>query len=393
MDRRRFLRTSGLVSTALLAPRFVRAMDVRPMAGDRKLVIVQLSGGNDGLNTVVPFVDDAYYNARPQLAIPPAQVLRLTDEVGLNAGMEAFQRLFLDGRMTILNGVGYPDPDRSHFRSMDIWHTASGSDTYLETGWLGRYLDGTKAAPHEVVEFGGALSLANKGAERKAIAISDPQRFYATTREPYFAALAGRSHEEDHQQLGYLYRTMVETYESAGHIHEHLRPRGGAVAYPATPLGQQLKHVGDFIRSGIGTRVFYTSMSGFDTHVAQQGKHQKALSAVSEAVGAFMKDMKEEGLSKEVVVMVFSEFGRRVKQNASQGTDHGTAGNVFLLGEGLVHPGLFNAMSSLSTLDDNGDLRFSVDFRSIYVALLEQWLRVPAGPIVPGGLKAPKLLV
>ena len=235
--------------------------------------------------------------------------------------------------------------------------------------------------------------MANKGAVRKAIAISEPQRFYATTREPYFAALAGRSHEEDHPQLGYLYRTMVETYESAGYIHEHLSTKGGVVTYPATPLGQQLKHVADFIRSGIGTRVFYTSMSGFDTHVAQAGKHQKALSAMSEALGAFMKDLRGGSSSKDVVVMVFSEFGRRVKQNASQGTDHGTAGNVFLLGEGLAHPGLFNALPSLNALDDNGDLRFSVDFRSIYVALIEQWLGMPATNIVPGGIGAPKLFV
>lgn len=388
MDRRRFLKSTGLVSSAMLLPRFVNAMGRGPLGSDRKLVIVQLSGGNDGLNTVVPFRNDLYYAARPQLAIPAANVLPLTDEAGFHPALTALRDLFKEGRMTVVRGVGYPQPDRSHFRSMDIWHTASGSDTYLETGWLGRYLDATGAEPHGVVEFGGSLSLANKGAERKAIAISEPQRFYASTREPYFAALAGRSHAEQHEQLGYLYRTMVETYRSADYIHEKLQPRASRTSYPSTPLGRQLAHAGAFIRCGLSTSVFYTSTSGFDTHGGQLAKQEKALKAVSDAVGAFMSDMKEAGLAEDVLVMIFSEFGRRVKQNGSQGTDHGTAGDLFLVGGRLKRPGLFNAQPALDALDDNGDLVHTVDFRSVYAELMEKWLMRSPGPVVPGRFPA-----
>ncbi len=374
MRRRDFLRSTGLVTTSMLVPRFLHGMGQSQPLAARKLVIVQLTGGNDGLNTVVPFRNDAYYRARPKLAIARELALPLTDELGLNPGLPELRALFDAGQLTIINGVGYPQPDRSHFRSMDIWHTASGSDQYLDTGWLGRYMDVRRAAPHEVVEFGGALSLANKGESVKAIAINEPGRFYQATREPYFAKLASAQHAHQHQQLGYLYRTMTETYRSAGYIQEHLRPRTTSAVFPKGDLAKQLRHVSSFIQSGMETSVYYTSADGFDTHVNQPGRHQKLLTEVSAAIGAFMEDIKEAGRSSEVLVMVFSEFGRRVKENASSGTDHGTAGPVMLIGQGLKKPGLFNPVPSLEALDENGDLRFSVDFRRIYATVLQDWL-------------------
>ncbi len=374
MDRRKFLKSTGLVSTAMLMPQFLRAMPGGGTSNGKILVVVQLTGGNDGLNTVIPYRNDAYYNARPQLAIARGTVLPLTDGIGLNPSMGAMRSLFDEGQLTIVNGVGYPDPDRSHFRSMDIWHTASGSEQYLETGWLGRYLDATRAKPHGVIEFGGGLSLANKGAKEKAIAIADPARFYAVTREPYFAKLAQEAHADDHTQLGYLYRTMVETYQSAGYIHENVKTKESSTIWPKNELANQLRHVSAFIRSGLETRVYYTSFSGFDTHVNQQGKHEKVLGGTSEALGAFAADLKAAGKQDDVLIMVFSEFGRRVKQNASNGTDHGTASNVFLIGTRLKKAGVFNALPSLEKLDDNGDLRFAVDFRSVYAAVLDHWL-------------------
>lgn len=374
MRRRDFLRSTGLVTTSLLLPRFLHGMGGAKPVNARKLVIVQLTGGNDGLNTVVPYRNDAYYRARPKLAIARELALPLTDELGFNPGMTAMRRLYDAGQVAIINGVGYPQPDRSHFRSMDIWHTASGSERFLETGWLGRYMDDQNADPHDVVEFGGTLSLANKGEKVKALAINDPGRFYQATREPYFAKLASQQHALAHQQLGYLYRTMAETYRSAGYIQEHLRPRNTTITFPKGDLAKQLRHVSAFIQSGMETSVYYTSTAGFDTHVNQAGNHQKQLAEVSGAIGAFMDDIKEAGRSNEVLVMVFSEFGRRVKENASNGTDHGTASNVFLIGDGLKKAGAYNDLPSLEKLDDNGDLAFSVDFRRVYATVLDRWL-------------------
>lgn len=374
MKRRDFLRSTGLVTTSLLVPRFLHGMGNARAVNGRKLVVVQLTGGNDGLNTLVPFRNDAYYRARPKLGIARELTLPITDDLGFNPGLKEWRALFDAGHMTIINGVGYPQPDRSHFRSMDIWQTGSGSDRFLDTGWLGRYMDARTALPHEVVEFGGTLSLANKGENVKAIAINDPGRFYQATREPYFARLAAGEYALQHQQLGYLYRTMQETYRSAGYIQEHLRPRGTSITFPKGELSEQLRHVSVFIQSGMETSVYYTSTSGFDTHVNQLGRQEKMLAAVSSATGAFMDDIRAAGLGSEVLVMVFSEFGRRVKENASSGTDHGTASSLFLIGEGLKKPGIFNALPSLNDLDANGDLEFSVDFRRIYATVLDRWL-------------------
>lgn len=387
MRRRDFLRSTGLVTSSLLVPRFLHGMGGLRTLNARKLVVVQLTGGNDGLNMVVPVRNDAYYRARPKLGIPRSLALPITDDFGFNPGMTALRAIYDAGHMAIINGVGYPQPDRSHFRSMDIWHTASGSDRFLETGWLGRYMDARRIPPHDVVEFGGSLSLANKGEQVKALAINDPVRFYQATREPYFARLATGMHAQEHQQLGYLYRTMTETYRSAGYIQEHLRPRASAATFPKGDLAKQLRHVSAFIQSGMETSVYYTSTAGFDTHVNQAERQQKQLGEVSAAIGAFMDDIRSAGRSEEVLIMVFSEFGRRVKENASNGTDHGTAGSIMLIGEALKKPGMFNAMPSLEALDENGDMRFSVDFRRVYATVLHRWLGQEPAAVLGTGLE------
>jgi uncharacterized protein (DUF1501 family) len=353
--------------------------------GGRRLVVVQLSGGNDGLNTIVPYADDAYHNARGGLAVQAAKVLKVDDAIGFNPALVALRPLVEKGWMTVINGVGYPDPDRSHFRSMDIWHTASGSGEVLESGWLGRYLDRECAHPHGVIEFGQRLSLANKGEHRNAISLTDPQRFHAATREPLFAHLAGAPGigSVSQPQLRALYGTMVDTYESAAYINEHLGMARTGVTYPKGEFATTLHHIAGFIANGMETRVYYASAGGFDTHVNQVGKHERALTTVAEALAAFVTDLHQQGKINDTLVMVFSEFGRRVKRNASNGTDHGTAGNVWLLGGGLHRAGAFNPMPSLTDLDGNGDLKFSVDFRSIYASLLEHWLGVQQQGILP----------
>lgn len=376
MRRRDFLRSTSVATAGFLLPRFVGAMAGVPATDGRKLVVVQLTGGNDWLNTLVPYAQDAYYRLRPQLAIPAEQVLRLGDHVGLNPVLAPLRPLFDDGLLCILNNVGYPQPDRSHFRSMDIWHTASESSEYLNTGWLGRVLDTTARKPHHVVEFGGGLSLANKGERLKAIALSEPQRFHAATREPYFAQLAAAQHKLEHQQLGYLYRTMAETYQSAAYISATLKPQTSAATWPKSDFAKQLRHTSSFIRSGMETRVYYTSLDGFDTHVNQAERHKKHLGDFANSVAAFWQDLRAAGQHKDVVMMVFSEFGRRTKQNSGKGTDHGAAGNLLLIGEGLRKPGVFNPLADLASGDDHGDPVHTIDFRSVYAALLRDQLDV-----------------
>ena len=391
-SRRRFLQQSALVSTAWLLPSFLKGMGMGLPPGQRRLVVLQLSGGNDGLNTVVPYRHDVYAANRKSLALPKDRLHLLTDDIGLNPGLVGLRALYDQGLLSIVQGVGYPDPDRSHFRSLDIWHTASASSEYLETGWLGRYLDHDCTAPHHVVEVGPSLSLANKGERLKAITLTDANRLYRSTREPFFAQLASHA-EHEHPTAAYLYKTMAETYQSAAYVKEKLKTSEPVAGYAKDDLGKQLRTVANFIKSGMETRAYYVSLSGFDTHGNQLQRHERLLKTVGDNLLAFANDLKAAGELDNTLVMVFSEFGRRVKQNASNGTDHGAAGPLFLIGGGLKKAGLFNAMPSLTDLDANGDLRYSVDFRSVYVSVMQDWIGVDPASIIPGAVPVPGLIV
>lgn len=393
MKRRDFLQHSGLATAGtFLIPSFLKAFEVQAMTNRQQgqlpqsgkiLIIVQLSGGNDGLNTVIPYRNDIYYRERPGIAIPRDKVLTLNDEVGLNPALEPLRALYDDGLLTVINNVGYPNPDRSHFRSMDIWQTASNSDQYLNTGWLGRYLDaacsgkaqtGARAVePHRAIEVDDTLSLAMKGDKLNALAVLDPKKLYNQTRGPLIDAVV-RAPDEAHQQAAYLYKTLAETTSSAAYIFDKTKTVGPSATYPNHELGNRLRTVSQLIRAGVDTSVYYISLSGFDTHINQPGQQERLLRQYGEAVGTFMRDMKEAGRMQDVLLMTFSEFGRRVKQNASNGTDHGTANNVFLIG-GTGNRRVFNPAPTLTDLDE-GDLRYSVDFRSIYATLLRNWLNV-----------------
>lgn len=392
IGRRRFLQQSALVSTAWMLPSFLKAMGTNFQAGARRLVVLQLSGGNDGLNTVVPYRHDVYVAGRRSLALTKDRLHPITDDLGLNPGLSGLRALFDEGLLSIVQGVGYPDPDRSHFRSLDIWHSASGSKEYLGTGWLGRYLDRDHASPHAVIEVGPSLTLANKGEHLKAITLTDADRLYRSTREPFFAQLAS-SGAHEHATAAYLYKTMAETYQSAAYIKEHLKHGEPASGYAKDDLGKQLRSVANFIKSGLETRVYYVSIAGFDTHANQLQRHERVLRSVGDNLLAFVTDLKAAGELDNTVVMVFSEFGRRVKQNASNGTDHGAAAPLFLVGKGLKKPGLFNAMPSLTDLDPNGDLKFAVDFRDIYASLLRDWIGTDHSAIVPGATPLSGLIV
>lgn len=383
MRRRDFLKNTALASGAFLIPAFLKPLEAlaqSDVTAYKNLVIIQLSGGNDGLNTIIPYGNDIYYQKRSTIAINQANITKLNDMMGFNPSLTALKEIYDQGWMSIINSVGYPDPDRSHFRSMDIWQTASDSNQFLTTGWIGRYLDSNCQNcknPYTAIEVDDTLSLAIKGATLKGIAVQDPSKLYQETREPFFKDLV-YDHTNDHlneDNLGYLYKTMIETYSSADYIQQTSKTYNVTAQYPATQLGNQLKTVSKFINSGLNTQVYYVSLSGFDTHVGQQNQQNRQLQVYGDAVAAFIKDLKQTGKLDDTLVMTFSEFGRRVEQNASNGTDHGTANNIILFGGKLKKAGIFNDAPNLTDLD-NGDLKYKVDFRDVYATLLDKWLDI-----------------
>ncbi|HEK20108.1 DUF1501 domain-containing protein [Mucilaginibacter sp.] len=394
MKRRDFLKSSALASGVFLIPSFLKpfeAMASNELSGFKNLVIIQLSGGNDGLNTIVPYGNDIYYQKRKTIAIKQPDLIRLNDMQALNPNLAALKELYDQGWMSIINSVGYPNPDRSHFRSMDIWQTASASDQFLTTGWIGRYLDANCAVnknPYTAVEVDDTLSLALKGSKMKGIAVQNPGKLYSNTREPFFKELVNEHNDNlNEDNLGYLYKTMIETYSSADYIQQTSKTYQTKAEYPQTAFANQLKSVAKFINSGLKTRVYYVSLSGFDTHTTQINQQGRQLKVYGEAVAAFIKDLKQSGRLDDTLVMTFSEFGRRVEQNASDGTDHGTANNVMLFGGKLNKQGIYNNAPNLTQLD-NGDLKYEIDFRNIYATLLDKWLNVNNSTVLNSGFRA-----
>ncbi|MBV6440525.1 MAG: DUF1501 domain-containing protein [Haliscomenobacteraceae bacterium CHB4] len=385
IQRRDFIKTGSLATASLLLPKFLKAFETPgslPQKG-KTLVVLQFSGGNDGLNTVVPVRNDIYYKERPRLAIKREEALPLSTEAGLNPALPGLKYLYDSGDLAILNSVGYPNPDRSHFRSMDIWHSASPSNEYWQTGWLGRYLDAQCAgsAPahgscsSNALEIDDTLSLVLKGNRVKGLAMQDAQKLYNAARSPYFTAWSNAhgAAQEDDTPVEYLYKTMAETLSSADYLYQQIRKKPSAAAYPLTGLGKSLKTIASLILADTGTAVYYVSLGSFDTHINQQGQQKRLFTELNDALAAFTKDMKSNGKWNEVLVLTFSEFGRRVSQNASGGTDHGTANQMFFMSGALKEKGLLNPLPDLTDLD-NGDLKFKVDFRQVYATLLENWL-------------------
>ncbi|WP_375436794.1 DUF1501 domain-containing protein [uncultured Hymenobacter sp.] len=382
-SRRNFLKTSVLASSLLFVPKFLHALDRRGLqkladANGRRLVVVQLGGGNDGLNTIVPYRNDLYYKARPTLSIKEQSgVLTLDKDLGFNPNMMRLKGLYDQGHVAVLNSVGYPNPDRSHFRSMDIWQSGSASDQYLSTGWLGRYLDSncpTCQVPYNGLEVDDTLSLAMKGELRKGLALKNPEKFHQITQNRFIAQVSVSIPTGAVSELDYLYKTLAETSSSADYLYQTSKVYKSGIIYPTTEFGRNLKTTAELINSGIDTRVFYVSLSGFDTHVRQQEQQGKLLGDLSNGLASFVEDLQKAGNFNDTLVLVFSEFGRRVTQNASNGTDHGTANNVLLLGGGLRQHGVLNNAPDLQNLLD-GDLRHQVDFRSLYATILHDWLQ------------------
>lgn len=409
--RRAFLqRGLTVVSTAATLPAFVqrsafgldnpfayRQTAQRPgVPEDRVLVVVQLAGGNDGLNTVVPFGDDDYYRLRPNLAVRQADVLKLDERqgLGLHPSLEPLKALHDEGQLATLLGTGYPNPNRSHFKSMDIWHTANPQREGAGRGWLGRYFDNQcegQPQPDLCIAIGREAPLATQGNLTQPIAFEDERlfqwsgqslhedladRYQAINRAGVLAEVDGDSPQ------AFLMRTALDAQVSSDAINKAASTRP-AVSYPSNRLGRDLKLVAAMIRAELPTRVYYVSMGGFDTHAGQAGRHARLLGDFARAIKAFQDDLQAQGNGKRVVTMTFSEFGRRVRQNGSGGTDHGTAAPMFIIGE-PVKGGLLGRQPSLTRLDDNGDLIYSLDFRQAYSTVLGQWMSGPSEQILGG---------
>ncbi|WBB68501.1 DUF1501 domain-containing protein [Micromonospora sp. WMMD812] len=399
LTRRRFLVASGVVGATALAAGAAayRLEDLLATAGDRDpeartLVLVTLYGGNDGLNTVIPYADPAYHAARPELAYRAEEVKRLDDEVGLNPALAGLHRLHDAGRLAVVRGVGYPKPDRSHFRSMDIWHTAQ-PDRPGTTGWLGRWLDGAGGDPRLAVSFEPALPplLAGERSAGASVQVTGRKAAKGLSDET-LAAFAAAAPDESPARARAA--TCFADLRSVDAMIREVRDADGAEeqeqdggAEPATatggartPLDAQLDLVAQCVEAGVSTRVFSVSLGGFDTHADERQLQEVLLGQVDRALSGFADRMARTEAGRKVVVAVYSEFGRRVRANASDGTDHGTASNVLLLGAG-VRGGVRGAAPSLTDLDD-GDLKFTTDFRDVYATLLERVLDTDPGTIL-----------
>jgi uncharacterized protein (DUF1501 family) len=387
---------------ALNDPRDIkRVTSVPGVPDDRILVVLQLAGGNDGLNTIVPYAHDDYYRLRPTLGIPKEQVLRLNDEIGMHPQLTGLKSLYDDGKLAIVQGVGYPNPNRSHFRSMEIWETASGADRVEKYGWIGRYFDNACSGapkPTLAVTIGNEAPMTIRNSHSIGVSLEDPERFRwmpgspmaetAQVEQMVFQELnqpagAGAGRGATVASLDFLQRTAMNARVSSDQIREVARKYRGTVPYPpAGQLSQGLRLIAAMIAGNLGTRVYFASLGGFDTHAGQRGTHTQLLTQLGTTVRAFYQDLQAQGNADRVLVMSFSEFGRRVAENASGGTDHGTAAPMFLFGN-PVKPGLYGQHPSLTDLDNN-DLKFTTDFRSVYATVLETWLGADSRVVLNG---------
>ena len=374
------------------------------------LVLIQLAGGNDGLNAVVPYSNDYYYRARPTISIPTHQVLPMTDTLGLNPAMTGFKELFDAGHLSVVNGVGYPNPNRSHFRATEIWQTASDEDKYLTDGWLGRYFDNACQGcdPTVGINIGPRLPQAFSSHTPTGISLENPDSYrfigsgknddetmaYRSMYNPDDATASANSGasvsmvsgtvtlHNGQSALDFLERTSMDAQVSSDKIRDIAGKTASSARYPGSGLGRNLQLIARLIAGGLPTRVFYVSQGGYDTHTGQRGGQDGRLRELGDALKAFTDDLTDMGEFDRVMIMTFSEFGRRVQENGSQGTDHGAAAPMFLVGSHMK-AGLLGAEPSLAPGDlQDGDIKYNTDFRSVYASILQEWMQTNSVPIL-----------
>jgi uncharacterized protein (DUF1501 family) len=377
------------------------------------LVLIQLAGGNDGLNAVIPYTNDFYYQTRPTLGVKPGDVLKLSDTLGFNPALAGFKSLYDAGHMAVINGVGYPNPNRSHFRSTEIWQTASDEDRYLTDGWIGRYFDNACAGcdPTVGINIGDRLPQAFSSHNPTGISLQNPAsyRFMGAglndDEETAYRSMYGSPADDGHaggnaggsvsmlsgtvtlnngqSALDFLERTSMDAQVSSDKIRDIAGKVKNIATYPHNGLANNLQLVARLIAGGLPTRVFYVSQGGYDTHTNQRGSQDARLKELAESVKAFTDDLTAMGEFQRVTMMTFSEFGRRLLENGSRGTDHGAAAPMFIIGGGKLQSGLVGAHPSLAAADlTDGDIKYGTDFRSVYATLLQNWLKVPSTAIL-----------
>jgi uncharacterized protein (DUF1501 family) len=385
-SRRDFLARSSLVALAPTVPSFLAqiARSASPRNDSHVLVVIQLDGGNDGINTVVPYKDDGYSKYRKILRLPSNDLIKINDLIGLHPALRATSRLLDSGRLAILQGVGYPNPNRSHFESMAIWQTAQLEPAKDGPGWLGRALDGEHApadgSPGSTLIGLGSPPRALHGERSLSAALAHLDDLVLSgATDPRKALLPTLSTRD---VKAFVSRSMLDAYTTADRLKDAASVKDAGAAYPGTGLSNRLRLIARLLKAGFGTRVYYTVQAGYDTHYSQLPQHANLLDELGGALRAFLDDLKNAKLDDRVIVLVFSEFGRRVAENGSLGTDHGTAGPVLLAGP-RVNPGLVGETPSLLDLQE-GDLKMGLDFRRVYATVLEDWLGLPARTALGG---------
>lgn len=356
MNRRNFLQKS-MIATAgsVLLPNILHAQggsESATLEGRRNLVLIHLSGGNDGLNTIVPYENDVYYKLRPNIAIPKKEVIKLGSDQGFNPALAALRPLFENGQMSILNNVGYPQPHASHFRATEIWHSGDAQNS-LETGWIGRYLDHINTAnPKTAIDANDHLSLLLKGTKYSGLTYKDA--IQKTESNSAFSLFKRATFAPDY-------------------LKQQFRKYSSKVQYPNTAFASQLHQIGHLINTRSESQIYNVSLDGFDTHTNQKPQQDRLLKEYADGLLAFIDDLKNSNRFNDTLILTYSEFGRSVRENASKGTDHGAANCIFLHGGALNEHGILNDGPSLTDLED-GQLKHKIDFRQVYASIIDQWL-------------------
>jgi uncharacterized protein (DUF1501 family) len=363
----------GQTALQLAAQEFHGGHEAHP---ERVLVVVELTGGNDGLDTVMPYTNDAYAKARPTLAGTKKSALRANDDFGFHPSLGGLKKIWDDGLVAVVHGCGYPNPNRSHFSSMEYWHTATPYVAQT-VGWVGRLADSywPEGKPNSIVNIAQKQSLAVQATKHSPVVFNRPDEFVragdSVQAETYRKLI--EQNNTGNASLDFLSAVSKNASDSSIRVREAVKNYETPAPYGATPLATDLRKVAALIHAGFPTRIYYVNLAGFDTHAAQAGGRFYLLTGLGEALQAFQQDLKRIHRETDVALMMFSEFGRRVEENASGGTDHGTAGPMFMIGRG-VKPGFYGNHPSLTDLDENGDLKMTTDFRRVYATMIKDWL-------------------
>ena len=415
-DRRQFIKDGiafigGVGAAALLPPAYVRAVFDESHQGSsafkeigssarKMLVVLHLGGGNDGLNTIIPYSNGNYYDIRPDISIKDEDILKINDDLAMHKSLTEIKKLYDDGNVALILGAGYPNPNKSHFLSMDIWHSAS-TNPQDTSGWLGRLIDATTFEVNSQWKAANINNLASpsfQGSMTETPSIQSPKQYnfrfgskrmgrsadwlkiqtmqksYSQGNRYINPSLLAMNEARYGDQLAFVSQMGIEAYQSTLNLNQNITDYQSLIKYPSTPLGQAYQTVSQLIDAEIGTGICYITTGGFDTHYNQNIEQAKLLESFSQATNIFYQDMQKRNRDKDVSVLVWSEFGRRVKENDSGGTDHGAAAPMFLIG-GNVKGGLYGEQPDIKKLDDNGDLRYTIDFRSVYSSVLSQYLK------------------